>query len=106
VVPLSAESVLAFSAALGFLWLGTVPLTSGLVGFMFGPANMSMLYGIVFLSHQVGSFIGGWGGGKLYDLTGSYDIMWWISVGLGLMAALCNWPIREVPVARLAAKPA
>ncbi|MSO73594.1 MAG: MFS transporter [Alphaproteobacteria bacterium] len=105
VVPLSAGSVLAFSATLGFLWLGTIPLTSGLVGFMFGTANMSMLYGVVFLSHQFGSFLGGWGGGWLYDLTGGYDIMWWISVGLGIFAALCNWPIREVPVPRLAERP-
>ncbi len=106
VLPLSAGSVLAFSAALGFLWLGTVPLTSGLVAYMFGPINMSMLYGIVFLSHQFGSFVGGWGGGLLFDLTGNYEIMWWASIGLGLFAALCNWPIREVPVSRLAPSPA
>jgi MFS family permease len=105
-LPLNGFSVLLFSATLGFLWLGTVPLTSGLVGFMFGPANMAMLFGIVFFSHQVGSFIGGWGGGKLFDLTGSYTAMWWISVALGLFAALCNWPIRERPVARLMPKPA
>jgi MFS family permease len=105
-LPLSATSVLMFAASLGFLWLGTVPLTSGLVALMFGPTYMSMLYGIVFLSHQVGSFLGGWGGGRLYDLQGNYDLMWWISIGLGLFAALINWPIREVPVARLAARPA
>jgi MFS family permease len=104
-VPLSAGSVLGFSAVLGFLWLGTVPLTSGLVGYLFGPTFMAMLYGIVFFSHQIGSFMGGWFGGALYDLTGSYTIMWWLSVGLGLFAALCNWPIREVPVSRLATKP-
>ncbi|MBM3560603.1 MAG: MFS transporter, partial [Alphaproteobacteria bacterium] len=61
---------------------------------------------IVFFSHQIGSFLGGWGGGKLFDLTGSYTAMWWISIGLGLFAALCNWPIRERPVARLMPKPA
>ncbi len=105
-LPLSAASVLLFAATLGFLWLGTVPLTSGLVALMFGPTYMSMLYGIVFFSHQVGSFLGGWGGGRLYDLQGSYDLMWWISVGLGLFAALINWPIREAPAARLAARPA
>ncbi|TWT15482.1 MFS transporter [Reyranella sp. CPCC 100927] len=105
-LPLSAGSVLLFAATLGFLWLGTVPLTSGLVAFMFGPVHMSMLYGVVFFSHQVGSFLGGWGGGRLYDLQGNYDLMWWISVGLGLLAAAINWPIREVPVARLAARPA
>ena len=106
ILPPSAWSVLFFAAALGFLWLGTVPLTSGLVGYIFGPAFMSMLYGIVFLSHQVGSFLGGWGGGLLFDLTGSYDAMWWISVALGLSAALLNFVIREEPVARLAASPA
>lgn len=102
ILPLSAFSVLGFAAALGFLWLGTIPLTSGLVGYIFGPAFMSMLYGIVFFSHQLGSFLGGWGGGRLYDLTQSYDAMWWISVALGLTAALLNLLIREQPVARLA----
>ena len=106
VLPLSWVSVLAFSAALGFLWLGTVPLTSGLIGYVFGPAYMSTLWGIAFFSHQVGSFLGGWGAGRLYDLRGDYDLMWWISIGLGLFAALINWPIREQPVARLAIKPA
>ena len=102
ILPLSAFSVLGFAAALGFLWLGTIPLTSGLVGYIFGPAFMSMLYGIVFFSHQLGSFLGGWGGGRLFDLTQSYDAMWWISVALGLTAALLNLLIREQPVARLA----
>ena len=106
VLPLSPLSVLLFSATLGFLWLGTVPLTSGLVSFMFGPAYMSMLFGIVFFSHQIGSFAGAWGGGRLFDMLGNYDAMWWISVGLGLFAALCNWPIRERPVPRLAPQPA
>ena len=94
--------MLAFAAALGFLWLGTVPLTSGLVGFMFGPTHLSMLWGIVFLSHQLGSFLGGWGAGRIYDLQGDYGLMWWISVGLGLIAALLHWLIRERPVPRLA----
>ena len=101
-VPLSWVSVLAFAAALGFLWLGTVPLTSGLVGFMFGPTHLSMLWGIVFFSHQLGSFLGGWGAGRIYDLQGDYGLMWWISVGLGLVAALLHWLIREWPVPRLA----
>jgi MFS family permease len=100
-LPLSWISVLLFAASLGFLWLGTVPLTSGLVGYMFGPVHMSMLWGIVFFSHQVGSFLGGWGGGRLYDIQGNYDMMWWISVGLGVFAALIHWLIREQPVARL-----
>ena len=102
VSPLSWVSVLLFAASLGFLWLGTVPLTSGLVGYMFGSAHMSMLYGIVFLSHQLGSFLGGWGAGRLYDIQGNYDLMWWISVGLGLFAAMLHWWIRERPVPRLA----
>ena len=102
VFPLSWMSVLAFAAALGFLWLGTVPLTSGLVGYMFGPMHMSMLWGIVFFSHQLGSFLGGWGAGRLYDIQGNYDLMWRISIGLGLAAALIHWLIREKPVVRLA----
>jgi MFS family permease len=101
-LPLSWVSVLLFAASLGFLWLGTVPLTSGLVGYMFGPVHMSMLWGIVFFSHQLGSFLGGWGAGRLYDIQGSYDSMWRISIGLGLAAALIHWLIRERPVARLA----
>ncbi len=105
-VPLSEISVLVFAAALGLLWLGTVPLTSGLVAHFFGPAHMSMLYGIVFVSHQVGSFFGAWLGGYAFDLTGSYDSMWWLSVALGLVSALLHWPIVERPVARLAGAPA
>jgi MFS family permease len=106
VLPLSALTVLAFAAALGFLWLGTVPLTSGLVGHLFGPTYMSTLYGIVFFSHQLGSFLGGWGAGRLYDVSGNYDLMWVLSIGLGLLAAAINWPIREQPVARLALRTA
>lgn len=107
-LPLSAGSVLAFAAALGFLWLGTVPLTTSLVGHLFGPVHLTMLNGIVFFGHQVGSFFGGWGGGKLFDLQGNYDTMWWLSIGLGVLAALLHWPIVEKPVARpqLAARPA
>ena len=101
-LPLSWVSVLLFAASLGFLWLGTVPLTSGLVGYMFGSTHMSMLWGIVFFSHQLGSFLGGWGAGRLYDIQGSYDLIWWISIGLGLFAALIHWLIRERPVSRLA----
>jgi MFS family permease len=100
-LPLSWISVLLFAASLGFLWLGTVPLTSGLVGYMFGPVHMSMLWGIVFLSHQFGSFLGGWGAGRLYDVQGNYDLIWWMSVGLGVFAALIQWLIREQPVERL-----
>jgi MFS family permease len=101
-LPLSWMSVLLFSASLGFLWLGTVPLTSGLVSYMFGSTHMSMLWGMVFFSHQLGSFLGGWGAGRLYDIQGNYDLMWWIAVGLGAFAAVIHWCIRERPVPRLA----
>ncbi|MBS0526158.1 MAG: MFS transporter [Proteobacteria bacterium] len=106
--PLSAASVLTFAAALGFLWLGTVPLTTSLVGTMFGPVHLTMLNGFVFLGHQVGSFVGGWGGGVMFDLQGNYDVMWWLSIALGLLSALLHWPIVEKPVVRpqLAAQPA
>jgi len=100
-LPLSGYSVLVFAATLGFLWLGTVPLTSGLVGYIFGPTHMSMLWGIVFFSHQVGSFLGGWLPGLLYDIQGNYDLMWKLSVGLGLAAAIIHWRIPERPVARI-----
>jgi MFS family permease len=101
-VPLSWISVLVFAASLGFLWLGTVPLTSGLVAYMFGTTHMSMLWGIVFFSHQLGSFLGGWGAGRLYDVQGNYHLVWWTSVGLGIIAAVIHWLIRERPVERLA----
>jgi len=99
-VPLSPLSVYAFAAAMGFLWLSTVPLTSGIVAQIFGVAHLSMLGGFVFLSHQVGSFLGVWLGGRLYDATGSYDIVWWIAIALGVFAALVNLPVRETPILR------
>ena len=99
-VPVTEISVLAFGAAMGFLWLGTVPLTSGLVAQIFGPAYMSMLFGLVFLSHQVGGFLGAWLAGVLYDAFGSYDAMWWLSVALGLASAALHWPIDERPLTR------
>ena len=105
-LPITATTVILLSAALGVLWLSTVPLTSTLVSTFFGPSWMTMLYGIVFFSHQVGSFLGVWLGGVLFDMLGSYDTMWWISVGLGVFAALIHWPIVEQPVPRLAAEPA
>jgi MFS family permease len=107
-VPLSAASVLTFAAALGFLWLGTVPLTTSLVRHIFGPVHLTMLNGMVFLGHQVGSFFGGWGGGKVFDLQGNYDLMWWIAIALGVISALLHWPIVEKPLERpqLAAQPA
>ncbi|HOV04690.1 MAG TPA: MFS transporter [Kaistiaceae bacterium] len=99
--PPSAASILVFGAAMGLLWLSTVPPTTGLITVMFGVRYMGTLYGFVFLSHQVGAFIGVWLGGLLYDATGSYDAVWWVSVALGVAAAIIHWPISERPVARL-----
>ena len=101
-IPYSLMSVLAFSAVMGFLWLATVPATSGLVAVMFGTRYMALLYGVVFLGHQVGSFIGVWLGGWLFDRSGSYDAVWWLAVALGVLAAIVHWPISERPVQRLA----
>lgn len=101
-LPITGATVIILSAVLGLLWLSTVPLTSSLVATFFGTRWMSMLFGVVFLSHQVGSFTGLWLAGTLYDLTKSYDIMWWISIALGLFAAAIHWPIQERPVARVA----
>ena len=95
ITPVSVLSTLIFTFALGILWLGTVPLTSGLVATFFGPKYMSMLYGIVFFSHQLGGFLSSWMGGWVFDLTGDYDIMWWFSVLLGLFAALLHYPIKD-----------
>jgi predicted MFS family arabinose efflux permease len=105
-LPMTPLTVITLSVLLGFLWLSTVPLTSALVATFFGPAWMSMLYGFVFLSHQIGSFVGVWFAGRMFDLTGSYDTMWWLSVAMGLFAAIINWPIKEQPVERLRAAPA
>jgi MFS family permease len=102
-VPVTEVTAYLFGAAMGFLWLSTVPLTNGTVAALFGVEDLAMLGGLVFLFHQVGAFLGGWLGGRLYVLTGSYDVVWWLSVGLALLAALLNVPIREVPVARLRA---
>jgi len=100
-LPLSPWTAYAFGMAMGLLWLSTVPLTNGTVATLFGVRNLSMLGGIVFLFHQLGSFLGGWLGGYLYDRTGSYDLVWQISILLGVMAAVLNWPVREQPVPRL-----
>lgn len=93
--PVTQISALVFAAAMGFLWLGTVPLTSGLVGRVFGIQHLSLLYGIVFLSHQVGSFFGAWAGGLIFDRLGSYDLMWGISIILGLLAVFIHLPIAD-----------
>jgi MFS family permease len=103
-LPTSEITVYLFAAAMGLLWLSTVPLTSGLVAQFFGLRYMAMLFGFVFFSHQVGSFIGVWLGGKLYDSYGTYDVVWWLSVALGVAAALVHLPIREAPAPRLAAQ--
>jgi len=99
-LPLSAFSVYAFSIALGLLWLSTVPLTNGIVAQVFGVRYLAMLSGFVFFSHQVGSFLGAWLGGKLYDTTGSYDIVWYLTIALGIIAGLLNLPIDEREVKR------
>lgn len=100
--PPTAASVYAFSAVMGLLWLSTVPPTNAVIAQIFGVQYLSMLGGFVFFSHQVGSFLGVWLGGKLYDATGSYDVVWWISVALGLFAAVVNLPVREGAIARAA----
>ncbi|MFQ5972872.1 MAG: MFS transporter [Alphaproteobacteria bacterium] len=100
ILPLSAWTAFAFAAALGLLWLSTVPLTSSLVAQIFGPRYLATLFGIVFLSHQIGAFLGIWWGGLVFDQTGSYTVVWWVSVALGLMSALVHWPIDERPLRR------
>ena len=100
-LPKTELTVLLFACILGILWLSTVPLTSGIITVVFGPFYMSMLYGIAFLSHQIGSFLGSWIGGRLFDYYGSYDLMWWICVILGFVSAAMHIPIIEKPVARL-----
>ncbi len=98
--PLSAWSVYLFAAAMGLLWLSTVPPTNAVVAQIFGVQYLSMLSGFVFVSHQVGSFLGAWLGGKLFDASGSYDLVWWLAVGLGVFAALVNLPVREQAIVR------
>ncbi|MEX2454442.1 MAG: MFS transporter [Rhodospirillaceae bacterium] len=102
VLPITATGTYLFSAAIGFLWLATVPLTTGLVARIFGIRYMATLTGLVFFSHQLGSFFGVWLGGKLFTQTGSYDTIWWTAVGLGLVAALLHYPIDDRPVVRTA----
>jgi MFS family permease len=100
VAPLTPMSVYLFAASMGVLWLSTVPPTNAIVAQVFGVQHLSMLGGFVFFSHQVGSFMGVWLGGVLYDRTGSYDIVWLISIALGVFAALVHWPIDESPIRR------
>lgn len=100
--PKTELTIYLFASAMGLLWLSTVPLTSGIVAQVFGVRYMATLFGIVFFSHQVGSFLGVWLGGRLYDTTGTYDTVWWAGVALGIAAALIHLPINERPLARLA----
>ena len=95
ITPVSADSVLFFSFAMGFLWLATVPLTSGLVAHIYGLKYMATLYGIVFFSHQLGSFVGVWLGGLLYDLYGTYTFVWWVGIAAGIFSSIIHLPIRE-----------
>lgn len=105
-LPQTPLSVVIFASVMGLLWLSTVPPTNGLVAIMFGTRHLGLLGGMVFLSHQIGSFLGVWMGGYLYDHFGSYDPVWWFGVVLGLFAAAVHWPIREKAVDRLAASAA
>ena len=97
-MPMTPTTVLVFSAVMGSLWLATVPLTSGLVAYIYGLKYMGTLYGLVFLSHQIGSFVGVWLGGDFYDRFGSYEIVWWVGVGTGLLSAIVHLPINEKPI--------
>lgn len=99
-VPLTPWSVYFFAAVMGTLWLSTVPPTNALVAQIFGVKYLSMLGGFVFLSHQLGSFLGAWLGGRLYNMTGSYDVVWWLAVALGVFAALINLPVKEQAIVR------
>ena len=99
-IPKTETTILIFAALLGVLWLSTVPLTSGIISVIFGSRYMSMLYGFTFFSHQIGSFTGSWFGGRFYDLYGSYDVMWWICVGLGFASAAMHFPIYEKPLVK------
>lgn len=99
-LPFTPLSATLFACGMGFLWLGTVPLTSGLVGQIFGVRYMSMLFGIVYLSHQLGASFGAWGAGYAYALTGSYNLAWQASIGIAIIAALLHWPIKDTPLAR------
>ncbi len=105
-IPHSPAAVIVFAVLMGLLWLSTVPPTNALVAIMFGTRHLGLLGGLVFLSHQLGSFIGVWLGGYLRDVTGSYDIVWWLAVGLGIFAAIVHWPISEKAVARPQLQPA
>ena len=100
IAPLSPASVYIFASVMGLLWLSTVPPTNAVVAQIFGIQHLSMLSGFIFFSHQIGSFLGVWLGGYMYDRTGSYDMVWYIAIGLGICAGLVNLPVRETPIQR------
>lgn len=100
--PITPSSVILFSVAMGSLWLATIPLTSGLVAYIYGLRYMGTLYGIVFFSHQLGSFLGIWLGGRMYDAFGDYTLVWWIGVGIGAFSAIIHLPVREKPLGSIA----
>tara|TARA_A100001037_G_scaffold292797_1_gene308571 strand:+ start:3304 stop:4494 length:1191 start_codon:yes stop_codon:yes gene_type:complete len=102
IVPINGVTAIIFGICMGLLWLATVPLTSGIVAQIFGTRYFSMLFGVVMMSHQFGSFAGAWVGGYIYDVTGTYDLMWLAAALVGLLATALHWPIREAPQARLA----
>lgn len=99
-LPITPTSVVVFSIVMGSLWLATVPLTSGIIGYIYGLKFMGTLYGFVFLSHQIGSFIGVWLGGLFYDIYGSYDIVWWVGIGVGAFSAIIHLPVKEIPLSQ------
>ncbi len=105
-LPMTPTTVVLFSLTMGVLWLATVPLTSGLIAHIYGVKYMGTLYGLVFLSHQIGAFIGVWLGGTMYDQSGSYDSIWWVGIGVGIFSALICLPIREAPLPAPALVPA
>ena len=98
VLPITPTTVVIFSIVMGALWLATVPLTSGIIAHIYGLKYMGTLYGIVFLSHQIGSFVGVWLGGIFYDIYGSYDIVWWVGIGVGAFSAIIHLPVKEIPL--------
>ena len=98
ITPITPISIAIFSIVMGSLWLATVPLTSGIIGYIYGLKYMGTLYGIVFLSHQIGSFVGVWLGGLFYDIYGSYTIVWWVGIGVGAFSAIIHLPIKEKPL--------
>jgi MFS family permease len=105
-MPLSMASALAFGGAIGLLWTGTVPLTSALVADLWGRRNLGFLFGLVYIGHQLGAFLGAWAGGFAYDHTGSFDAVWAICIGLSLSAAICHMLVVERPRAIALAEPA